>query len=107
MIRRSSLNKKIFNDEETEVVTDEFTIEVLDEVFIATGEHIGKIASYKEFTSKTGIKYGKITLGTVCKYEEKSMVHTLERVFFADYHQNSEVVNLFKVLGCMDGKKIS
>lgn len=106
MIRRTSLGKKFLNDEETEVVTDEFAIDVLDEVIITTGEHIGRISCYKEFTSKTGIKYGKITIGTLGKYEEKSIVHTLERVFFADYHLNSEIVNVFKVLGCMDGKKI-
>lgn len=91
--------------EDPEQVMEEFSIEVEDDYVLTTGEHYGRIACYNEFSSKNGIKYGKFRFGTLKKYGDKSIIHEAERVFYADYHSDSELIKLFKTLGCMEGKK--
>lgn len=91
--------------EEPEQVIEDFSIEVEDNYALTTGEHYGRIACYREFSSKNGIKYGKFTFGTVKRYGEKSIVHEVERVYFADYHTDSELIKIFKSFRCIEGKK--
>ena len=92
--------------QDPEQVMEEFAISVEDDYILTTGEHYGRIACYREFSSKNGVKYGKFTFGTAKRYGEKSIVHEAERVFFADYHADSELIKLFNSLGCMEGKKV-
>lgn len=92
--------------EDPEQVMEEFSINVEDNYTLTTGEHYGRMACYSEFSSKNGIKYGKFRFGTVKRYSEKSIVHEAERVYFADYHTDSELIKLFTSLGCMEGKKV-
>lgn len=91
--------------EEPEQVMEEISIDIEDNYALTTGEHFGRIACYKEFSSKNGIKYGKFTFGTMKRYGDKSIVHEVERVYFADYHNDSELVKLFNATGCIEAKK--
>lgn len=91
--------------EDPEQVMEELSINVEDNYALTTGEHYGRIACYSEFSSKNGIKYGKFRFGTVKRYSEKSIVHEVERVYFADYHTDSELIKIFNSLRCIEGKK--
>ena len=106
MFKNKELSNVIPVGLEEDDIMEEFSINVEDNYVLTTGEHYGRIACYNEFSSKNCVKYGKFRFGTVKRYGEKSIVHEAERVFFADYHANSELIKLFNTLGCMEGKKV-
>lgn len=106
MLKMKELSKIIpVNTNEVEQTSGEFVIDFQEECILKTGEHYGKISSYKEFSSKNGIKYGKFSIGTAKRYGEKTIVHELDRVFLADYRTGSELFKLFNLLGCVVGNK--
>lgn len=93
------INNEISKDEEV-------VIDLYDRHTLVTGEYVGRVSRYSQFKAKNGNTFGKIVLGTKMKYGTDEQVVEAERVYVADYHTDSELVQLLTVLGCVEGYKL-